>query len=562
MNALSETFSTEQLPFIPARMVNEFVYCPRLAYLEWVQGEFVHNEYTVDGKIKHRRVDNKTGRLPPKDEKPDTIHARSVDLSSEVLGVTAKIDLVEGDAGQVVPVDYKRGKRPHVPGGAHAPERVQLCVQGLLLRETGYVSDYGVIYFVGSRERVKVVFDEPLVTETKEAIAGLRRAAVEGMIPPPLDDSPKCLKCSLAGICLPDELRFLNSPVAEPRPIYPRVEKGLPFYVQSHRAYVRKEGERFIVEEEQEKVAEARIGEVSQISLFGNASLSSPVIHECFRREIPISFLSYNGWFMGHAVGTGHRNVDTRTCQYRASFNPTICLSLARGWVAAKVSNCRTLVRRNWRGDGDKAPDALMIDMLADSQSAEKAGSIESLLGVEGAAANRYFSSFSSLLRSEPDPTMEFDFSGRNRRPPKDPVNAMLSFAYAMLVREWSVVLSAVGLDPFRGFYHQPRFGRPALALDMMEPFRPLIADSTVLTAINNGEVRPEDFIRAAGGCTMKENGRKKFIAGFERRMGHEVTHPVFGYKVSYRRLLEVQSRLLARFLTGEIEQYPNFMTR
>ncbi len=157
---------------------------------------------------------------------------------------------------------------------------------------------------------------------------------------------------------------------------------------------------------------------------------------------------------------------------------------------------------------------------------------------------------------------MTFDFMGRNRRPPKDPVNAMLSFAYAMLTREWTIALSAVGLDPYRGFYHQPRFARPALALDMMEPFRPLVADSTVLTAINNGEVRPTDFVRAAGSCNMSDSGRKRFIAVFERRLEQEVTHPIFRYRISYRRLFEVQARLLARHLAGEVPEYPNFVTR
>jgi CRISPR-associated protein Cas1 len=138
----------------------------------------------------------------------------------------------------------------------------------------------------------------------------------------------------------------------------------------------------------------------------------------------------------------------------------------------------------------------------------------------------------------------------------------MLSLAYAMLTREWTIALSAVGLDPYRGFYHQPRFGRPALALDMMEPFRPLIADSTVITAVNNGEVRPSDFISAAGSCNLTDSGRKRFIGVFERRLGQEVTHPIFQYRISYRRILEVQARLLIRHLLGEIPNFPNFVTR
>ncbi len=141
-------------------------------------------------------------------------------------------------------------------------------------------------------------------------------------------------------------------------------------------------------------------------------------------------------------------------------------------------------------------------------------------------------------------------------------MNALLSYAYSLLARTWTVTLSAVGFDPYRGFYHQPRYGRPALALDLMESFRPLIADSCVIQAINNGEVRPSDFVSVAGSVNLTNDGRKRFIAAFERRMSQEITHPVFGYKVSYRRLLEIQARLLGRFLLGEINDYPEFKTR
>jgi CRISPR-associated endonuclease Cas1 len=160
------------------------------------------------------------------------------------------------------------------------------------------------------------------------------------------------------------------------------------------------------------------------------------------------------------------------------------------------------------------------------------------------------------------DEALRFDFKGRNRRPPRDPVNAMLSLAYAMLAREWTATVQAVGLDPYLGFFHQPRYGRPALALDLMEEFRPLIADSVVLTAINNGEVRVVDFLERMGAVAFTPEGRRRFIETYERRMGQEITHPVFGYQISYRRVLEVQARLLGRYLVGEIPEYPAFTTR
>ncbi|MGQ0750346.1 MAG: CRISPR-associated endonuclease Cas4g/Cas1g [Betaproteobacteria bacterium] len=563
-------------------MVNEYVYCPRLAYLEWVQGEFAHSADTVDGKIKHKRVDSPGGELPEQPGEQERIHARSVSLSSTRLGITAKLDLVEGEGIYVTPVDYKRGARPHVAAGAYDPERVQLCAQGLLLREHGFECDSGVIYFAASRERVRVLFDEALIEKTLSAITALRGVALAGHIPPPLEDSPKCPRCSLVGICLPDEVRFMERPSVEPRPLFPALQDALPLYVQSPRAFVRKDGDVLSIEVEKEKVAEARLNEVSQIVLFGSAMLSTPALHECFRREIPATWHTYGGWFVGHTIGTGHRNVETRTFQYQASFDKQKCLHLARGWVAAKIANCRTMLRRNWRGrqveeeamdeetdasttetaEPGGAPRELLDALRGDATRAVRCSSLEALLGFEGTAANRYFQNFSAMLKSDADPSLSFDFMGRNRRPPKDPINALLSFAYAMLTREWTIALSAVGLDPYRGFYHQPRFGRPALALDMMEPFRPLVADSTVLTAVNNGEVRPTDFVRGAGSCNLTDSGRKRFLSAFERRMQQEVTHPIFKYRISYRRLLEIQSRLLTRYLSGEIDEYPNFITR
>jgi CRISP-associated protein Cas1 len=155
-----------------------------------------------------------------------------------------------------------------------------------------------------------------------------------------------------------------------------------------------------------------------------------------------------------------------------------------------------------------------------------------------------------------------FDVSGRNRRPPKDPVNALLSFVYSLLVKDLTVTLQAVGFDPLLGFFHRPRYGRPSLALDLAEEFRPLIGDSVVLTLINNGEVGASSFVSQAGASALTEAGRRSVLAAYERRLETEVTHPLFGYRVSYRRILEVQSRLLARTLLGEIEEYPNFCTR
>lgn len=560
-------------PLLPARMINEYVYCPRLAYLEWVQGEWADSADTIEGRHVHRRVDKPRGKPPaskdggaPDDAAaPPKIHVHSLELSSQALGLIARLDLAEFEGRRAVPVDYKRGKRPHVAQGAYEPERVQLCVQGLLLQEHGYDAPEGVLYFAASKERVTVEFDADLLQATRQAAAGLRLLVTGGRIPPPLESSPKCPRCSLAGICLPDEVHYLKLQQTPPRPLAVSQVPALPLYVQARGAKVSKNGEVLEVSVDDEKAASARLIDVSQVVLQGGVYLTTPALQELMARDIPVTWLSHGGWFMGHTTGVGHKNVELRTAQYRASFDPAHCLRLARDIVVAKIRNQRTLLRRNWKRD--EMPEAVLAGFRHDIDAAERTHDLQQLLGVEGQAAARYFRHFPRMLSAADangagGSDWPFDFEGRNRRPPTDRVNALLSYGYSLLTRSVAVVLTAVGFDAYRGFFHQPRYGRPALALDVMEPFRPLLVDSTVLTAINNGELDATDFVAAGGAVTLNERGRRKFIGTFERRMRQEATHPIFGYAAEYRQIVEIQCRLLGRHLLGEIDRYPNFTTR
>ncbi len=547
---------------LPVRMLNEFTYCPRLAYLEWIQGEFVDNADTVDGQYKHRRVNQepvRKGCAETGSEDGNEIHERSVYLTADDIGLTAKIDLVEGQGRKVSPVEYKRGKRPHVQKGAWEPELVQLCAQGLILRANGFDCDAGIIYFIGSKERVPVDFDEELVSFTLSQAEKMRELGELSEMPPPLKDSAKCVRCSLVGICLPDEVYLLRKGIQTPvRKLAPARDHALPLYVQQPRARVSKCGDVLQIKEGKDVIAEARLVEVSQLVLFGSVQVSTQVIHELCRRNIPICYLSGGGWFYGVTHGIIHKNVEIRKRQFETALDKEKCLSLAKCFVRAKIANCRTVLRRNHR----KPPKDVLRDLKSDMDQAMRCDSLESLLGTEGVAAQKYFCEFSGLLKSGSFEKPGFDFRTRNRRPPRDPVNALLSFAYAILTREWAIVLQNVGLDPYMGFYHQARYGKPALALDLMEEFRPLIADSVVITAINNGEIRNKDFVARFGSVALTPEGRKRFLQTYERRMGQEITHPVFGYRVSYRRVLEIQARLLGRYLLGEIPMYPSFMTR
>lgn len=544
-----------QIPdLVPARMVNEFSYCPRLFYLEWVQARFESNPDVEEGRWQHRAVEMERGRVPVPEDDDYLREARSVLLGSERLGLIGRVDILEGDEGAVRPVDIKRG-RPPEHGPAWEPELVQLCVLGLLLRDNGYRCDEGVLYFAETRQRVTVPFDAQLVARTLELVGHLRKVAESPDAPPPLVDSPKCPRCSLVGICLPDETNLLAARTDRPpRRLVPRDSAARPLYVTEQGMTLGLRSGRVVMTKQGEELGAMRFLDVSQISVFGNVQVTTQLLRACFREEIPVCWFSYGGWFSGIAEGLPSKHVELRRRQVGIAAQAG--LPVARKLVEGKVRNSRTLLRRNARSDA-----APILDRLKDlANQASTAPSLESLLGIEGASARLYFSAFGSMLRD--DSIGAFDFDGRNRRPPRDPVNCLLSYAYSLLVKDLTATVFGVGFDPYLGFYHRPRFGRPALALDLAEEFRPLVGDSVVVNVINNGEVKRSDFVVRAGGVALTSDGRRKFLAAYERRLDTEIRHPVFGYRITYRRVFEVQARLLGAHLLGEVPEYVPFVTR
>lgn len=550
---MSETLA--DLPdLVPARMVNEFEYCPRLFYLEWVQARFEDNPDTVDGRYQHRAVDRGGGRIDDPDTDDPVRAARSVTLGSERLGLIARADIIEGAEGSVVPVEVKRGAPP-AHGPAWTPELVQLCVIGLLLRDNGYTCHHGEIFFAETRHRVTVDFDDELVAKTLELLTELRATAAATDPPPPLVDSPKCPRCSLVGICLPDETNLHSGrSTRPPRRLTPRDSAARPLYVTEQGTTIGVRAGRVVVSKHGDQISETRMLDVSQISVFGNVQLSAQLMRACFMEEIPVCWFSYGGWFQGIAAGLPSKHVELRRRQVGIASQAG--LPIARLMIQGKIRNSRTLLRRNARSDVTP-----VLDQLKDlADQAATASTVESLLGIEGAAARIYFSRFSAMIKD--DSVGTFDFAGRNRRPPRDPINCLLSYAYSLLVKDLTATALAVGFDPYLGMYHRPRFGRPALALDLAEEFRPLVAESVVINSINNGEIARNDFVVRAQGVALTQEGRKKFIGCYDRRLDQEVTHPTYGYRITYRRVLEVQARVLGAHLLGEIPDYVPFMTR
>ncbi len=550
-----ELSPSEQLDLIPARMLNEYAYCPRLFYLEWVQGEWAESEDTLEGSAVHRRVEEERGRLPPPDElaPEDRIAARSVLLSAPKLGLIARMDLLEGEGGAVRPVDYKKGSPG--PEGPREENCYQLCAQGLVLRENGYRCDEGVLYYAATKQRFEVRFDSDLVKRTLQVAREARQAASQPVPPPPLVDSPKCPRCSLVGICLPDEVSLLrNEPLPEVRRLFPARDDAAPLYVVEQGATVGKSGERIAVRRPEAEEVSVRLIDISQVSLYGNIQITAQALRSLCDHEIPIFHFSYGGWLIAVTSGIAHRNVELRARQYRLADDHSKALPIAKAIVVGKLKNQRTLLRRNHPGSAEAA----LVELVRLARLAQEASSTDRLFGLEGMGARIYFASFAQMLR---DP-MGFDLSGRERRPAPDPINAMLSFVYSLLVKDAVHALLSVGLDPYRGVYHRLRRGRPSLALDFMEEFRPLIADSVVLSLVNNRMVGANDFVRRGTACALKDAARRNVIRAYEARMDALVRHPIFQYQVSYRRVLEIQARLLARVIAGELPEYRPFTTR
>jgi len=708
---------------IPARMLNEFVYCPRLFYYEFVEGVFVESADTLRGSAIHQRVDSGSGALPaaagkskvqgPKSkvqtgtavpaasgsETPvpaggaeienEVIHSRSVQMGSVRLGVIAKMDLIESkiegptrcdgatarresnvqspmsegeesarnvaqasppasssgvppldqavnagrgrpanpqagtaalqqqqaeftedlfSAFEVCPVDYKAGAPKE---GADANElwdtdKMQLGLQALILRDNGYICNEGVIYYRATKQRVRLSITPELESWILQNIAEARRV-ITGPIPAPLVHSPKCVRCSLAPVCLPDETRMLGqvsdvaaevtrltSPAAvanqeseknqslltsaatssgSPRRLIAARDDTRPLYLNTPGLRVGCKDEVLQVKDKDKVIDEVRMRDLSHVALFGNIQISTQAIQALCEMEIPVTYFSMGGWFYGITRGHGLKNVFLRMEQFRLARDTTRCLSLARQFVNGKIRNHRTLLMRNHL----EPPEPTILRLKRMSEDALEAASIDELLGIEGAAASQYFQQFNGMIKVADDlaaPTdqrrakdakqlaFNFNFANRNRRPPSDPVNAMLSLAYSMLAKDCTLAGLAVGFDPYMGFFHQPRFGRPAFGLDLMEEFRPLVAESTVLSCINNRVITEKDFVRAGEAVNLSAPGRKRFFQTYEQRMSSLITHPLFDYKVSYRRALELQARLLAKTLTGEITEYIPLLTR
>jgi CRISPR-associated protein Cas1 len=604
---------TETEETIPIRMCNELVFCPRLFHLEHVQGIFVESAETVEGSGQHERAARR-GKVRRKDDdrEPaadaaeasppwDSLIPRSMEFTSQAWGVHGRLDLVELTGDEVVAVEAKRGSAPatdrhrwqefELPHRAWPADVAQLGLYMAVLRDAGLACAEGRLFYRGNGVHTVVAWSDELERFLRAVVAEARRVRAAVVPPDPLVDSPKCPGCSLHGVCLPDEHHALRAEADALRErgvrrIIPGRDDRAVVHVTRPGTLVRKDGDALVVCPRDGEPDRLLLKDIAHVALYGPCQITGQCLQMLLLQGVPVSHHTGAGRLLGLSTPVMTQNIALRRAQYRCVDDPARSLVAARALVLAKIRNQRTVLRRygrgieqvlddetselpGWAAAPDPAPDpdvpdprARCAEALRDMQQAlrraQQAGTSDVLRGCEGEAAASYFAALPAILPGE----WRHDFAGRTRRPPRDRVNALLSFGYALLIRDAAAAAARVGLDPMLGFLHTMIPGRPALALDLVEPFRAAWVDTAVLRLLATRGIDREDFVFSSAGVALTERGRNALIGAYERRADELTTHPRFGYRMAYRRLLELEARVLGKWLVGEVDDYTPIWTR
>lgn len=330
-------------------------------------------------------------------------------------------------------------------------------------------------------------------------------------------------------------------------------------YITRQESYLHKERKTIVIKQDKDKLGQFPALTIGNILCFGQVSVSPFLMGFCGEQGIGLSFYTEYGKFLARVQGKQSGNVLLRRAQYRWADDKEKSVSVARLMVAAKISNGRSVLMREIRNHGANPSIEAAIKHLATSlRRVRNATTVPEAMGIEGDAANCYFSVFDELLRGS-----GFSFGGRVRRPPTDEVNALLSYAYTLITHECASALQGVGLDPYVGFLHQDRPGRLSLALDLLEEFRAPWADRFVLTLINRQQVKPKDFVtEASGAVRLTDDARKTFLIAWQERKQVEILHPYLDEQVAIGLLPHCQAMLLARHIRGDTEYYPPYLVK
>jgi CRISP-associated protein Cas1 len=522
------------MEMISDSQLNTWLFCPRLLYLEAVLGCKGSNVESEEGRWLH-----------------DKLASEEVYLESADLGLCGKLDVYRSER---IPIEYKRGK-PMPDGMPWQGHKVQLCAMALLLETVEQRPvPMGYIWYYGTRQRLDVdVQNDTLRDETRHAMAQVKALLGSSRLPPPLTNRKACLGCNQYRNCLPDELTGTTAPVESRTIIAPHVE-GQPLYIDKAGCKLAvKEGSLVISHFDTPDKQTVGLNRLNQIVIQQAVHCSSSFLQACTERDIPVCFLDYAGKWKGSLTGQTTRNVQIRLSQYEQCQNASIQLRLSQTLVSAKLTNQRVWLRRHLGKDNDQT-----VALTRALKSVPSAQSTQQLMGIEGEAARQFYEGFNLMLGDN----ALLVWMGRHKHPSPDPINSLLSFGYSMLMQQALTGCQLTGLDPYLGFYHSLKHGKPALALDLMEIYRTPVVDSVVMGFIKRGQCGPDDFDVEGSRCVMKEPVRKAFVKAFFERLREPVKHPVFGYECTYQRAIHVEARLLSYALLSGLELWRPFQWR
>jgi CRISPR-associated protein Cas1 len=545
---------TVDAPLISVASLHALVYCERLFYLEEVERIRVADASVFAGRRLHVE-------LAKDDEEGNW---EKLTLESETLGLCGMVDVLRKRDGKLIPYEHKRGRAAGKRGAYEAwrTDRVQVAAYTLLVEEKfGPRIDEARVRYHATKVTVRVAIDEGLRAEVHAAIerARLLRESVER--PPITANERLCQTCSLAPVCLPEEARLAADAEFRPIRLLPKHAERQTLHVIESRARVGRAAEELVVTMPDEPPKRFPVGEVGGVVLHGFAQISSQALRLCADEDVSVHWMTLGGGLVG-SLSPSALSAQRHLRQFAALSDTRRAFELAKRLVRSKASGqLRFLLRATRESTRSERVEGILRDLRHRMRLLAGAKDAASLLGIEGSAAREYFSAMPELVAGEIDDRLRFD--GRNRRPPEDRFNALLSFGYGMLYRQVLCAVIAVGLHPGFGFYHRPRSAAQPLALDLMEMFRVPIVDMAIVGAINRHTFDPDaDFAVAPGRVLLNEPGRKKMIEVMERRLQDEWRHDVVGYSLSYARIIELEVRLLEKEWLGEGGLFARFRIR
>ncbi|MFO0796362.1 MAG: type I-MYXAN CRISPR-associated endonuclease Cas1 [Gemmataceae bacterium] len=533
-------------PPVRVMALHALAYCRRLFYLEEVEEIRVADARVYAGRHLHAALEA--------DEDGESV---SVELASDVFGLVGKVDCVRRRDGSHLPYEHKRGKPARGSDGGHAAwpsDRLQLIAYAVLLEEAfGQSIPEGRVRYHAANVSVRVPIDDRARADLTAAVEEARRLR-ETVDRPAVTDNPRlCEKCSLAPVCLPEEVRHEHDPEREPLRLFPPDRDGAAVHVVAHGTAIGVSGDTLVVRPRDggDEVKYPLRG-VEEVLVHGFNQVSTQAIRKCVEHGVGVHWLSVSGHHTASLVPTAGQ-VQRRVRQYRALADEATCLRLARQLALAKVEGQYRYLLRASRGDDEaRAEVQPQLDGIQPAlHRIADAADRDAVRGLEGMAAAHYFAALRRLLGPQVPDALRAD--GRSRRPPLDRFNALLSYGYGLLHTAVMRAVLASGLEPALGFFHTPRSAAYPLVLDLMELFRVTLWDMPLVGSLNRGQWDPDaDFVCTKAKVWLSEAGRRKAIGLFEDRMQEGWKHSVLNYSLSYARSVELEARLLEKEWTGE----------